>query len=307
MNLQELTDHFAIPGVLAFHQNEDGLIRATVTTPSCSAELYLHGAHLTHWQPAGHEPVLFMSERSMFAPDKAIRGGVPIVFPWFGPRTATPENPRTDGPSHGFARISGWSVAFAALAGEDLHVTLTLGPNEMSRALGYDGFQLAYQVILGKELRLRLTVANQSERPLRFEEALHTYLQVGDAEQVRIDGLMNTEFLDKTDNFVRKIQTEDVLRLTKETDRPYLNTTALVTLTDPMMKRKITVVKDNSRTTVVWNPWAELSAKLADMTADSWKSMTCIETANVAENAVILHGREVHTMEAHFAVEEMEA
>jgi glucose-6-phosphate 1-epimerase len=306
MNLQELTDHFAIPGVLAFEESEHGLIRATVTTLSCSAELYLHGAHLTHWQPAGREPVLFLSERSAFAADKAIRGGVPIIFPWFGPRTATPESPRTDGPSHGFARVSSWSVAFAALAGEDLHLTLTLGPNEMSRELDYDNFQLAYQVVLGKELRLRLTVANQGEKPLRFEEALHTYLQVGDAKQVQIEGLANTEFLDKTDHFLRKTQIEQVLRLTGETDRPYLNTTAPVRLVDPAWQRAITVSKANSHTTVVWNPWSTLSAKLADMTPENWTSMTCIETANVAENAIVLQAREAHTMEAHFMVEELE-
>jgi glucose-6-phosphate 1-epimerase len=305
MELQELTDHFAIPGVLAFDESEHGLIRATVTTPLCSAELYLHGAHLTAWQPAGHEPVLFLSERSEFAANRAIRGGVPIIFPWFGPRTATAESPRTDGPSHGFARVSSWSVAFAALAGEDLHLTLTLGPNDMSRELGYDQFQLAYQIVLGKELRLRLTVANQSEKPLRFEEALHTYLRVGDAEQVQIEGLQNTEFVDKVDNFARKTQTEETLRLTGETDRPYLNTTAAVTLIDPALQRKITVSKANSETTVVWNPWATLSAKLADMTAESWKSMTCVETANAVDNALVLQSGEAHTMEASFTVEEL--
>jgi glucose-6-phosphate 1-epimerase len=305
MNLQELTDHFAIPGVLSFDETEHGLLRAMVTTPTCSAELYLHGAHLTAWQPAGHEPVLFLSERSAFAADKPIRGGVPIVFPWFGPRTATAESPRTDGPSHGFARVSSWTVAFAAVAGEDLHLTLTLGPNELSRALGYDDFQLAYEVVLGKELRLRLTVANQSETPLRFAEALHTYLHVGDAGQVQIAGLQDTEFVDKVDNFARKTQAEEILRLTGETDRPYLNTSAAVTLIDPVLRRKVTVAKANSETTVVWNPWATLSAKLADMTPEGWKSMTCVETANAVDNALVLQAREAHTMEASFVVEEL--
>jgi glucose-6-phosphate 1-epimerase len=303
--LEELNEHFAISGALTFAVGNGGLTVARVSTPACTAEIYLHGAHLTAWQPAGQEPVLFLSERSAFEAGKPIRGGVPIIFPWFGARTATLENPRTDGPSHGFARTSLWQVAFAALAGDDLHLTLTLAPNEASRALGFDRFQLAYELVLGKELRIRLTVANQAEAPLHFEEALHTYLAVGDATQVEIRGLANTEFLDKTEGFQRKRQTEEVLKLTKETDRPYLNTAATVTLDDPDLKRRIAVAKTNSLTTVVWNPWVELSAKLPDMEPGGWRSMTCIETANAVENAITLAPRAAHTMEAYIRIEEL--
>jgi glucose-6-phosphate 1-epimerase len=303
--LEELNEHFAIPGALTFAVGDGGLIVARVNTPACAAEIYLHGAHLTAWQPGGHAPVLFLSERSAFAEDKAIRGGVPVIFPWFGARTATSESPRTDGPSHGFARTSLWQVAFAALAGDDLHLTLTLGPNEASRTLGFDQFQLAYELVLGAELRMRLTVANQAEVPLHFEEALHTYLAVGDATQVEILGLADTEFLDKTEGFQRKRQTEEVLKFTKETDRPYLNTAATVTLKDPVLKRRITVSKTNSLTTVVWNPWPEVTVKLPDMNPESWRSMTCIETANAVENAITLAPRSAHTMEAHIRVAEL--
>jgi glucose-6-phosphate 1-epimerase len=303
--LEELNDHFAISGALSFAPGNGGLIVARVSTPACTAEIYLHGAHLAAWQPAGHAPAIFLSERSLFAADKAIRGGVPIIFPWFGARSATPESPRTDGPSHGFARTSLWQVAFAALAGDDLHLTLTLAPDETSRSLGFDRFQLAYKLVLGAELRMRLTVANQAETPLHFEEALHTYLAVGDAAQVQISGLGDMEFLDKTDGFRRKHQDEEVLTLTQETDRPYLNTAATVTLADPVLRRRITVAKTNSLTTVVWNPWAAAGAKLPDMNPDGWRTMTCIETANAAENAITLAPRSAHTMEAHLRIEDL--
>jgi len=300
--LQTLSDEFAIPGVLAFTEDEHGLLRARIATPACTAELYLHGAHLTAWRPAGHAPVLFLSERSSFAAGKAIRGGVPVIFPWFGARTATAESPRTDGPAHGFARTSVWRLTAALLLGEDLHLTLTLGPDDATRALGYDHFLLAGEFILGAELRIRLTVANPGPQPLTFEEALHTYFAVGDARQVRLLGLGETEFLDKTDGFQRKRQTEPALRLTGETDRPYLNTEATVTLEDPALQRRITVAKTGSHTTVVWNPWSELSAKLADMADDGWLRMVCIETANAAENRLTLAPGQVHTMETHIAV-----
>ena len=291
--------------MLTFSEGEGGLLRANVTTPNCTAEIYLHGAHLTAWQPSGQEAVIFLSERSPFAEGKAIRGGegVPIIFPWFGPRTVTPDNPRTDGPSHGFARTSQWDVAFATLVGDDLHLTLTLSPNEASRTLGYDQFQLAFELSLGRELRMRLTVANRGTTPLHFEEALHTYFTVGDATQISIDGLTNAQFIDKTDSFQRKTQTEPTLRLHAETDSLYLNTTATVALEDAALSRRITVAKSNSDSTVVWNPWSTLSAKMADMTADNWRTMTCIETVNAAENAVTLAPSQAHTMEAHITVE----
>jgi glucose-6-phosphate 1-epimerase len=307
MDLQNLTDHFAIPGVLAFDEPHPGMIRASITTPACTAELYLQGAHLTQWQPTGQKPVLFLSDSSAFAPDKAIRGGVPIIFPWFGPRTATPENPRTDGPSHGFARTSEWTLAFAAIAGDDLHLTLTLGPDDTSRALGYDQFQLAYQLTLGTELRLQLAVANRSSTPLHFEEALHAYFSVGDVQQISIIGLSDTEFLDKADDFKRKHQSAPLLKLTGETDRPYLNTVTTINLDDPILNRRITIGKANSKTTVIWNPGSELTAKLPDMAPDGWRSMVCIETANAVSNAITLAPGGQYTMEAHIFVQDFAA
>ena len=304
MDLQTLSDNFAIPGVLAFSQNEQGLLRANITTPACTAELYLQGAHLTQWQPAGHKPVLFLSDRSFFTPGKAIRGGIPVIFPWFGARTPTPGDPRTDGPSHGFARTADWTLAFAALAGDDLHLTLTLAPSDLSRSLGYDHFALVYEITLGAELSIQLTVNNQGSNPLHFEEALHTYFSVGDAQQISIIGLSDTDYLDKTDNFKKKHQTDPFLKLTGETDRPYLNTTVPVNIDDPVYHRRITVDKANSNTTVVWNPWSELTATLPDMAPNGWLAMVCIETANVGPNAITLATGEHHTMEAHVFVEE---
>jgi len=307
MDLQTLSDQFTIPGVLAFSQTEHGLIRANVTTPSCTAEFYLQGAQVTQWQPTGEQPVLFLSERSFFEPGKAIRGGIPIIFPWFGARTATPDDPRTDGPAHGFARISEWTLTFAALAGDDLHITLTLGPSDASRSLGYDQFALVYEITFGTELNVKLTVNNQGSKPLDFEEAFHTYFSIGDSQQISIIGLSDTEYLDKTDDFKKKHQTDPVLKLTGETDRPYLNTLVPVNIDDPVLRRRITIDKAESKSTVVWNPWSTLTATLPDMSPACWLTMVCIETANVATNAITLASGDHHTMEAHIFVQQFAA
>ena len=305
--LDQLNASFAIPGVLAFDQHPDaaGLTRARITTPACAADLFLQGAHLATWQPTGEQAVLFLSEKSLFTPGKAIRGGIPIIFPWFGSRTATPYSQRTDGPTHGFARTELWQLDFAALTGDDLHLSLSLAPNDRSRSLGFDHFRLAYQLTLGRDLHLRLTVANDGPAPLPIEEAFHTYLHVGDIEQTQIHGLANTEYLDKTDNFRRKRQSESVLTPTSETDRLYLNTTSPITLDDATLHRRIILTKANSSNTVVWNPWSTGTATLADMSADGWRHMLCIESANANENALTLHPHEAHVMETTLSLESL--
>lgn len=317
---KQLQEKFGIPGVLAFETNSAGLVLARVTTPAAEATVYAQGAHLTHWKPAGQAPAIFLSQRAEFVPGKAIRGGVPIVFPWFADR-----HDGKQGPQHGFARISEWQLGFAALSGDDLHLAWTLEPNDLSRSLGFDHFKLGYRMSFGHRLTLELTVANDSGNggangggaaaatakadqaangaPLVFEEALHTYYAVADAQKVSIDGLGGTEFIDKVDDFKRKRQPEGPLRFEGRTDRPYLNTTATCVLHDPAGGRKLVVAKSGSNSTVVWNPWREFTANMADMQPDAWLHMTAIETANVADNAITLPAGATHSMRVEVSIE----
>ncbi|MEO8737127.1 MAG: D-hexose-6-phosphate mutarotase [Edaphobacter sp.] len=295
MDIASLTEHFAIPGVLAFHQIPSGLIYADITTPHATATVYMQGAHLTAWQPVGQQPVIFMSRKSDLAPGKPIRGGVPIAFPWFANR-----HDGESGPSHGFARIQDWTLAFAALAGDDLHLTFTLAPTGMSRELGYDNFRLVYQLVIGSSLTMRFTVGNDASTPLVFEEALHTYFSVADIHQVTVTGLEPTPFIDKTDNMREKPAAHVPLSFTAFTDRVYPNTAATCVLHDPAGRRAITVAKENSDTTVVFNPWRELP----DMGPDEWHEMLCVETVNAGANAITLAPGEAHTMRARISVEE---
>lgn len=307
---EQLAADFSLSDLLTFDEPHLGMPRLQVRTAACTAELYLQGAHLTAWQPAGQQPVLFVSDRSVFAPGKAIRGGIPVIFPWFAAADTSPVPTPPGAGSHGFARTAPWTLRFAALAGDDLHLSLTLDQTEGTpeteamRKAGFSGFGLALEIILGHTLTLRLSVANSGEKPLFFEEALHAYLAVGDSEKVTVEGLTDTEFLDKTDSFARRTQTERELRFAGEIDRPYLNTVAPVTLHDPVLGRRLRLTKANSRTTVTWNPGPELAARLADLPPDAWRDFVCLETANAAENAVTLQPGEAQTMEMHLALEQ---
>jgi glucose-6-phosphate 1-epimerase len=303
MNLaKQITDRFGIDQVLLFKENEHGLLSAVITTPTCTAEVYMQGAHLTHWQPVGDEPVLFLSERSAFAPGKAIRGGVPLIFPWFGSRTATPFCDRTDGPSHGFARTSEWLLVEAGRSKDDFELVFRLTDNDASKAVGFEGFCATYKICVGSELELELIVDNQSAQTFQFEEAFHTYLAVGDVRQIGVTGLQNVEFIDKTDDFKLKRQQEKILQLNGETDRLYVDTGGKIDVHDSVLKRVISVDKLNSHTSVVWTPWEQGCAKLSDMSADGWTGMVCIESANANKNAVVLPAGKHHIMHARIAV-----
>jgi glucose-6-phosphate 1-epimerase len=301
MDLKQLNDHFGIPNVLHFDEH-GGLARAVVTAPTVSANIYLQGAHITHWQPEGEQPVLFLSQKSDFAPGKPIRGGVPIAFPWFANDSKLDRYQGKPGPSHGFARIQDWTLSFAALSGDDLHLTFTLGPTELSRQMGFDRFRVAFELILGRNLTMRLAVANDADTPLVFEEALHTYFRVDDVEKVSITGLEPTGYIDKTDNFRLKSAANAPLVLTSFTDRVYANTTATCSIHDSLANRVITIEKQNSNTTVVFNPWKEM----VDLGPEEWHKMVCVETVNAGANTVTLAPHSTHVMEAHITVKKLE-
>lgn len=302
VDVLELNRDFGLNGAVVFSQVDSGLIKANIQTPICTAELFLQGAHLTKWQLAGSDDVLFLSAKSLFQPGKAIRGGIPVIFPWFGARTKNEFSDRTDGPAHGFARTSQWSVVSTALQKENLVIVLKLKPTAISRELGFDQFTVLYEVTLGKELNLSLRVVNNSAKAMQFEEAFHTYLAVADVRDASLAGLKDAQYFDKTDNFSKKIEIE-TLRLSSETDRLYINTKSTVTLRDDKVQRQIVVSKEESDTTVVWNPWEEATAKMADMEPDSWQRMVCVETANAGVNAIVLGPGQSHTMQATISID----
>lgn len=273
--------------------------RAMIATEAAEAEIYLQGAHLAHWTPRGHRPILFTSAHSAFQPGKAIRGGVPVIFPWFGARGGG-----QPGAMHGFARTSEWTLESADLRADGaFEIMLTLAPNPATRASGYDEFELRFRAVIGETLQMELETRNLAQTPLVFEEALHTYFSVGDIRQVSVTGLTGATYIDKVDNLQRKQQGAEPIRIEGETDRVYLNTTAACIIDDPAWQRRITVDKSGSQTTVVWNPWIEKTKTLADMAPEEWQGMICVETANAADNAVRLEPGGARRMLAQIAVE----
>ena len=265
-----------------------------VNTPSAEAEIYLHGAHVTRFQPRGQKPLLFMSAKSMFEPGKPIRGGVPICFPWFGPR-----QDGRPGPAHGFARLVEWELTRAEMASDGTaEINFRFVSNAAAREQWDGDFELNYRVKVGTALGLELRVRNASSRPIRIEEALHTYLAVSDVREVSIEGLAGTTYSDRVGTPHTETEGPAPIRITAETDRIYLNTRSTCVVDDPGWQRRLVVEKTGSDATVVWNPWIAKAKAMPDFGDDEWPAMLCIETCNVREQAVTIAPGQSHAMGA---------
>ncbi len=274
-----------LPRSVRLASGRGGLPRLEVATPLAEAHVYLHGAHVAHFAPTGREPLLFESARAYFEPGKPIRGGVPVIFPWFGSHREGSAKP-----AHGFARIRPWALESAS-EGADGSVTLVLclRPDEGTRVLwpeGGEAWVLRHRITVAAALTMEVEIENGNASSLRCEDVLHTYFKVGDVRDVEVRGLEETEYVTLIEDLPRKRQGAGPIRFTGETDRVYVNTEAGLTIADPVLHRRIIIEKTGSRSTVVWNPWIAKSLTMADFVPDEWPGMVCAETGNIGENAL---------------------
>lgn len=298
--LAELNEQFAIRDHVSFHEDEPGMVQMRIVAGSSEAAIYLQGAHLTRWTPHRQSPVLYLSPKTALMPGKPIRGGVPVLFPWFGPRWNAAEFDAAHGtqsPMHGFARTSLWTVDGVHLAPDgEVQVTLSLAPGELSRSLGYDHFTATMDFRIGRDLHAALTVTNHGTQPMEFEEGLHSYFAVNDVPAARLDGLRGSTYIDKRDNGVRKVQRETSFAFTRDVDQVHVHTAEPLVLHDPAGKRSLHITKEGSQTTVIWNPWSVLTPGLPDLPADGWQHFICVETVNAADDRITLAPGASHGM-----------
>jgi glucose-6-phosphate 1-epimerase len=296
---ENLTAEFGIVGILAFGETEHGLVKATISLGGIVSELYLQGAQVTAWQPPGERPVLFTSPNSAFAPGRAIRGGIPIVYPWFSANRHA-----SVAPQHGFARTAPWHLEGVETAGaESLTLTLSLSDGDAGSPVWPAPVRAIYTVNFGKTLSLRLAVQNRATHPIIFEQALHTYIAMSDITDIAISGLAGTTYIDKTDAARRKLQTAALVTITAETDSVYLDTPGQCVIEDRGWNRRIAIEKDGAASSVVWNPWAEKAAAMVDLRDPAWRGMVCVEAGNIADHEVRLAADAEHVMSIAISVE----
>ena len=236
--------------------------------------------------------MFFVSRETRWEPGRAIRGGVPICFPWFGNRVDDPA-----AAAHGFLRTRAWQLESIAQEGGAIVVSMYTESDDETKRLCPADFRVVHRATFGATLSLELIVTNTGTMPMRFEEALHSYHRIGSARDVRVRGLDAVTYRDKTDSNREKTQHGDIA-MVSETDRTFLNTSGPIDVIDPVLRRRIRIAKDDSFTTVVWNPWTEKAHALPDLADDEWMRFVCIEASNVEPFAVDLAPGEQHTMKA---------
>lgn len=268
-----------IPFELWYEDFAPGYPTIRISNDHASATIALHGAHVIDFIPRDQEPVIFTSREALFTEGKAIRGGIPVCWPWFG---AHPSDSTM--PAHGVARNRFWQITSTRSSVEFTEVVLSLQTEAIDILTGSSELELTIKV--GAELSLELTTTNTGTRPLVVGGALHSYLYVGDIKQTSITGLEGTNYLDTLSD-TQQTQNGQI-KFDAETDSIYENTDGSVTIHDPVFKRTLLVDKSGSLTTVIWNPWIKKSAGMADLADDEYMDFVCVEAVNT--------GRDMHTL-----------
>ncbi|MEI8096258.1 MAG: D-hexose-6-phosphate mutarotase [Spirochaetales bacterium] len=241
------------------------------------ATFTLQGAHLTSWQPAGHEPVLWMSSSTRWETGEVLRGGVPVCWPWFG---AHPDG----GARHGFVRTLVWTLLGVTERPEHLTVSFGLDVNGTEDPRWPYRARVEFQAEFGADLTLRLLTRNTDGRPFTFTEALHTYFQVGDIGRVEVAG------------------PEGEVRFSGEVDQVFEGTTASCVIRDPSLGRQLRIDKSGSASTVIWNPGEARARLLGDLGDELHRNFVCVESGNVRGDAVTLAPGATHTLAVVYTV-----
>jgi glucose-6-phosphate 1-epimerase len=295
-DLKTLNRLFAREDKVNFVEGPSGMPLIEVATAQAQATVALYGGQLLSYKPARAEHDLFyLSDKAQYQQGKAIRGGVPLCWPWFG------DDPGDLGrQAHGFARNLFWDVLDSQLHDDKVEITLGLESTATSKQWWPSEFRLRKKIHIGEQLNISLTTENKGDIPFSMSKALHSYFRVGDITQARVAGLDGVDYLDKTLDYAKHKQTGDVTA-EGETDRVYLNAPSRVSIVDPALKRRIDIEHQGADNFVVWNPW-DKAAELKDMPAEDYEQFICVETANAIANSVIVAPGAMHHMQVSYRI-----
>ena len=281
-SIEQLNRDFAIADQLGFVEGEGGFPYIEIDNGKASALISLYAGQVLSFRPA-HEPedLLFLSGKAYYREGKAIKGGIPICWPWFGP------DPEGMGrPSHGFVRNRYWAVTATETTPEgETKVMLEVTNNEETQAIWPNAFNLVLEISIGSSLTVKLIARNTGDRSYQITQALHTYFRVGDIGSVKLLGLEGLGYLDKVEGGREKIQKDEV-DITAEVDRIYQEVTDDLTIVDASLGRRILIRAIGSRTAVVWNPWSSVAREMADLEDEDYRRLLCVETANAADEII---------------------
>ena len=297
-NLAQLSNEFVIPGHIEFKDGPGGLIVAEVKNESSRTEIFLHGAQITSFKPNGQEQVIYLSPNSRFEPGVAIRGGIPLSWPWFADHPTDKSKP-----AHGFARTSRWHLK-ETLKVSDSETEIRLGLTSSNETLKLFDHRFCLEIVfsIGPQMNIELRTLNTDDSEFTISSAFHSYYKIHNISDVSVRGLENAAYMDKTDNFKKKKQ-DGPLEITGETDRIYMNTASDCVIEDPGLKRAVNIKKSGSNSTVVWNPWEEKARGMKDLGGQEYMNFFCVETANAGDDTVTILPGEEHRLQMNVRVD----
>ncbi|WP_229837616.1 D-hexose-6-phosphate mutarotase [Cellvibrio zantedeschiae] len=249
----------------------EGLPILRVNTAACNALIALQGAHLLSFQTRNGKPLLWVSPNCDFTPGLALRGGIPVCLPWFGPNTQDPKKPK-----HGFARNRDWQLSDAKLQADGSAQLVFNFISSANELFDFD-FTAQLTMTLGASIKLAISIKNTDTKPFDCSWVLHSYHPVESLQTVRVQGLAGRTYLDNLENHAVKTQDGDV-SFPAEVDRVY---PAIENAVRIASKPAIEITHNNCPSVVVWNPGATNAAKIADIGAGHEQGYICVERGAV--------------------------
>lgn len=241
-----------------------------IDTPQCQATIAMQGAQLLNFErKADALALVWCSPNAVYKKGKAVRGGIPVCFPWFG---AHPSD--SNKPNHGFVRDHDWQLEKAVNKNNgELLLSFKFNSSVQSLALFPHEFEATLEFSLGQNIDIQFTVDNLSDTAMPISWALHSYLPVNDISSVSVDGLDQCQYLDTVGNLSNETQAGSVY-FNGEVDRVYAQVPKIQTIkTVP----PISITADNCPTAIVWNPGCELASNMGDLGAEASTTFVCVE------------------------------
>lgn len=252
-----------------WQNSHGGMNKCVITNKNgAHAEIYQYGAHVTGWRSESDKQWLFLSQQALFDAGKAIRGGVPIIFPQF--------NALGSGPRHGFARNRFWQL----IATSTNCCTLTLSSDKETLAIWPHQFKAEFHVELrDHELRMTLEVHNTGNKPFAFTGALHTYFAIETLSKAVITGFEGHSYWnnDGSDFSERHLAKKPELTFSDAIDRVYFDVKNPLNLRDG--GHRLRIRNEGFEDVVVWNPGAKATKTMIDMADHEYNTMLCVEAA----------------------------
>lgn len=287
--LQQLYKQFGeIEGItVELHKQ---LIAISVNNQAASATVFLQGAQLASYTPKNSKPVIWLSDKCDYKAGKALRGGIPICWPWFGDLQRNPpalqQQITGSAQAHGFVRTQQWQLSGVYNLDKKttkLTFELTVAANDSWPFPA----QLQLTIMIGETLSLQLSVKNTGLQPFKYTAAFHSYFNISHIDDISVSGLTDTPYIDTLDDWQTQQDVHD-LKVDQEIDRIYCNSPTVVTLNDHAKNQQMSLTSNNMSDLVVWNPWKQKSKTLTDFDNNAYQNMVCLESACILDNMATL-------------------